>query len=96
MEIRNIRHKALRGLVERNSVKGLPGNYVSKIADIVAFLIEIEDISEVFDLRKYKPHFLSGDREGTYSLHVSANWRITFKYDARENELVDIDFEDYH
>lgn len=96
MKIRNIRHKALRGLVEKNSAKGLQVIYVTKISDIIAFLIDIEDISEVFDLQKYKPHMLGGDREGTYSLHVSANWRITFKHDVDENELFDIDYEDYH
>ena len=96
MEIRNIRHKGLRGLVEKNNSKGLQQDYVAKITDIMAFLIEMGDISEVFDLKKYKPHLLSGGRAGVYSLHVTANWRITFKYDAKDNELFDIDFEDYH
>jgi len=96
MEIRNIRHKALRGLVERNSSRGLPAEYIDKLTDIMAFLIEMEDVSEVMDLQKYKPHQLSGDRAGTYTLHVTANWRITFKYDADENELYDVDYEDYH
>ena len=96
MEIKNIRHKALRGLVVRNNSKGLPADYVEKITDIMAFLIEIEDINEVMTLQKYKPHLLSGDRAGTYSLHVTANWRITFKHDAEENELYDVDYEDYH
>ncbi|MEO1222990.1 MAG: type II toxin-antitoxin system RelE/ParE family toxin [Pseudomonadota bacterium] len=96
MEIRNIRHKGLRNLVEKNSPKGLPQAYLAKIVDVIAFLIEVETVDEVFDLRKYKPHRLSGDRAGTYSLHVTANWRITFKHDATENELYDVDFEDYH
>jgi proteic killer suppression protein len=96
MEIRNIRHKGLRNFVEKNNAKGLPPDYVAKIADIMAFLIDIEDIDEVFDLQKYKPHRLSGDRADTYSVHVTANWRITFRHDADENELFDVDYEDYH
>ncbi len=96
MEIRNIRHKGLRNFVEKNNSKGLPPEYVEKIADIMAFLIDIESIDEVFDLQKYKPHLLSGDRAGTYSLHVTANWRITFMHSAEENELYDVDYEDYH
>lgn len=96
MEIRNIRHKGLRNLVEKNNAKGLQAEYVDKITDIMSFLIEIEEIDEVMDLQKYKPHRLSGDRAGTYSLHVTANWRITFKHDAAENELFDVDYEDYH
>ncbi len=96
MEIRNIRHKGLRNLVEKNNPKGLQQDYVEKITDIMAFLIDIEDIDEVMDLQKYKPHRLTGGRSGTYSLHVTANWRITFNYDADDNELYDVDYEDYH
>ena len=96
MDIRNIRHKGLRNLVAKDMRKGLPPDHVEKIADIMAFLIDIESIDEVFALQKYKPHLLSGDRAGTYSLHVTANWRITFRHDAVEDELYDVDFEDYH
>ena len=96
MEIRNIRHKGLRSFVEKNNPKGLPADYKAKIADIMAFLIEIESIDEVFDLQKYKPHVLSGDRAGTYSFHVTANWRVTFRYDTETDEIYDVDYEDYH
>lgn len=96
MQIRNIRHKGLRRFIEKNNPKGLPQDYLAKIADIMAFLIDMEDIEEVSDLQKYKPHLLSGDRAGTYSFHVTPNWRITFKHDAEENELYDVDYEDYH
>lgn len=96
MEIRNIRHKGLRYLIEKNSARELQQDYAAKIADIMSFLIDMESIDEVFDLQKYKPHLLSGARTGTYSFHVMANWRITFKHDADADELYDIDYEDYH
>jgi len=96
MEIRNIRHKGLRTFVEKNNSKSLQQNYVVKIADIMAFLIDMENIDEIFDLQKYKPHLMSGDRAGTYSFHVTANWRITFKHDTDTNELYDVNYEDYH
>jgi len=96
MEIRNIRHKGLRQLVEKNNAEGLQQDYVTKITDILAFLIDMERIDEVFDLPKYKPHLLSGDRAGTYSFHVTPNWRITFKYDVDKDQLFDVDYEDYH
>lgn len=96
MEIRNIRHKGLRSLVEKNNSKGSQQAYVAKIADIMAFLVDIESIDEILDLQKYKPHLMTGDRAGTYSFHVTANWRITFRHDAEINELYDVDYEDYH
>jgi len=96
MEIRNIRHKGLRSFVEKNDSKGLQQNYVVKIADIMAYLIDIESIDEILDLPKYKPHLMTGNRAGTFSFHVTANWRITFKHDAEIDELYDVDYEDYH
>ncbi|MCP4983138.1 MAG: plasmid maintenance system killer [Gammaproteobacteria bacterium] len=96
MEIRNIRHKGLRNFVEKDNRKGLPTEYTVKIADIMAFLIDMEEIEEVFDLQKYKPHLLKGERAGVYSLHVTANWRITFRHNLETNQIYDIDYADYH
>ena len=39
-------------------------------------------------------HTLTGDRKGTYSVKVSGNWRITFKWDDDGPHAVDL--EDYH
>jgi len=39
--------------------------------------------------------WLTGDRKGTWSLHVTRNWRMTFWIDA-EKEIQDVNFEDYH
>lgn len=96
MEIRTIRHKGLRMLVEKNNSKGLSAAYLIKIKDIMAFLVDMESIDEIYDLPKYKAHQLSGDRAGTYSFHVTPNWRITFRYDEERDELFDVDYEDYH
>ena len=60
------------------------------------FLFDIDNIDEVLDLQRYKPHLLTGDRAETYSFHVTANWRITFKHDVENDELYDVDYEDYH
>lgn len=96
MDIRNIRHKGLRNYVVKNNPKGLSQDYIEKITDIMTFLIEIEDIEEVMDLKKYNPHRLTGERAGTFSFYVTANWRITFRFDDVENEIYNVDFEDYH
>lgn len=31
-----------------------------------------------------------------WSLAVTKNWRITFRIDEAEGEIVDLDYEDYH
>jgi len=42
----------------------------------------------------FRFHGLKGTKKGIYSVSVSGNWRITFKFDV--NGPFDIDLEDYH
>ena len=37
---------------------------------------------------------MKGDRTGQWSLRVSANWRLVFRFD--DGEAVDVDLTDYH
>ena len=51
---------------------------------------------ELRTLPVWKPHQLTGDRKGTWALHVTKNWRITFDTDGDAIEIIDLNFEDYH
>ena len=46
------------------------------------------------DLPGLRLHELIGNRRGTFSVNVSGNWRITFKFKDGNAEVVD--YEDYH
>ena len=94
MRIRNISHKGLRGLYESDDPKGLPADTVGKLRKMLAFLDSIASEEEVRDVPTWKAHRLTGDRRGTWSLHVSRNWRLTFEIDG--DELANINLEDYH
>ena len=39
-------------------------------------------------------HSLIGDRKGTWSVRVSGNWRVTFRFEGKD--VTDVDYEDYH
>jgi proteic killer suppression protein len=39
-------------------------------------------------------HSLSGNRAGTYTVHVNGPWCITFTFDS--GHAYDVDFEQYH
>jgi len=39
---------------------------------------------------------LTGDRKGTCCLSVTKNWRMTFKIDQEEIDIIDLDYEDDH
>jgi proteic killer suppression protein len=56
--------------------------------------MERED--ELRTVPSWKAHMLSGDRDGTWSLFITKNWRLTFRIDQTEIEIIDLDYEDYH
>ncbi len=65
-----------------------------KLRAMFSVLDQMKSADELKVWRLWKVHTLTGDREGTWSLQVTRNWRLTFQIE--ENELVDLDFEDYH
>ena len=48
------------------------------------------------DVPSWTAHQLTGNRKGSWSLTVTRNWRITFRIDQTEGEILDLDYEDYH
>ena len=96
MKIRNVIHKGLRRFVEDDDPSGLPAGSETKLRDILTFLQGIEQEGELRLIRSWKAHQLTGDREGTWSLTVTRNWRLTFAIDRDEIEIIDLDYEDYH
>ncbi len=95
MEIESVRHKPLRAFAESGRAKGLPGNLVARLRNMLAWLAAIETADELTSPPNYGAHQLTGDRHGVWSLTVTKNWRMTFRVnDALAIE--DLDLEDYH
>lgn len=96
MKIRNVIYRGLRRFIERDDASGLPAVVVPKIRNIVSFLQDMGQESELRTVPSWKAHQLTGERKGTWSLFVTRNWRITFRINQDEIEIVDLDYEDYH
>lgn len=96
MKIRNIVHKGLRRLVVNDDESGVPADAVLKLRRIVSFLQDMEFEEELRTIPTWKAHQLAGNRRGTWSLFVTRNWRITFRIDKVEIEIIDLNYEDYH
>lgn len=95
MQIESIRHKALRNFAETGSAKGLPGNLVARLRNMLAYLDATEMVEELRAPPNFGAHELTGHRRGTWLLTVTRNWRMTFRInDALAIE--DLDLEDYH
>jgi len=69
---------------------------VDKLAKMLAYLDNMEGPEELRALAAWKVHTLTGDRKRTWSLSVTRNRRLTFRIDRAENEICDVNLEDYH
>ena len=67
---------------------------VDKLRKMLSFLDAMQHADELRALPLWKAHTLAGDRKGTWSLHVTRNWRMTFRIE--DGEIVDLTLEDYH
>jgi proteic killer suppression protein len=96
MKIRNVIHKGLRRFIDGDDASGLQPAVVTKVQRIVSFLQDMEAEEELRTVPSWKAHTLTGNRKGTWSLFVTKNWRMTFRIDRDEIEIIDLDYEDYH
>jgi proteic killer suppression protein len=76
--IRRFRHRGLRRLYEDNDRREVNPQHADKIARMLARLDQA----------------LKGDLAGYWSITVSANWRIIFRFE--QGEATDLDLVDYH
>ena len=96
MQIGHVVHKGLRRFMEDDDSSGLQPAVVAKLRHMLSFLQDMGNEDELRSVPSWRAHQLSGGRKGTWSLVVTRNWRLTFRIDLAENEIVDLDYEDYH
>ena len=96
VKIRSFAHKGLKRLYTEDSVKGVSPDTADKLRKMLAFLDDMQVPEELHSLPAWKAHTLTGDRKGTWSLSVTRNRRLTFRVDATEREIYDVNLEDYH
>ena len=61
---------------------------------MLTFLQDMRDPDSLRAFPKWKAHQLTGSRKDVWSLHVTRNWRLTFR--IKDGELCDVNYEDYH
>ncbi len=91
--IRSFKHKGLARFFETGSKAGIQAQHAERLRLILAQLnaaVAPEDMA----LPGLRLHPLRGDRKGTWSVWVSGNWRVTFKFVGKDADVVD--YEDYH
>lgn len=91
--ILSFRHKGLERLYRRADEKGLPIDLASKIERVLARL-DVASSPEMINLPGLRLHPLKGELKGFWSVRISGNWRIIFRFDG--SNVADVDLVDYH
>ena len=96
MQLVHFRHKGLRHLHEDGNAKGVPSAMVDKLRKLLFALETAETPEQVGRFPGWKLHPLKGELRGSWSLTVTGNWRLVFRYDEQTNTASEIDLVDYH
>ena len=91
--IENFKDRRLKRLYERGDRSKIRADLVDKVERILARLdqaLMIEDMN----LPGYRLHELKGDLKGFWSVSISGNWRIIFRFES--GKACDIEMIDYH
>ena len=91
--IRSFSHKGLSRLYEQGNVKGISASLVPKVSRVLARL-DVVTAPEQMNLPGWRLHPLKGELKGFWSIWLSANWRIIFRF--RGTDVFDVDLIDYH
>jgi proteic killer suppression protein len=86
-------HKGLEKFFRTGKASGITVAHADRVRLILSTLDQAEQPNDM-DLPGLRLHELKGSRKGIWSVRVSGNWRITFRFVGRDAEIVN--YEDYH
>lgn len=91
--IKSFAHKGLEEFFLTRSTKGIQAKHAAKIA-LILDLLDKAVAPEDADFPGSGLHRLKGDLKNHWSVKVSGNWRITFRFEAGDVYIVN--YQDYH
>jgi proteic killer suppression protein len=81
--IRTFRHKGLKAIYEKKQSKGLNPQWLNRIRAIPARLDASKEPADM-DLSGLRQHPMKGKLAELWSVDVSGNWRIVFRFHDNE------------
>lgn len=91
--IKSFKHKGLEAFFGTGSKKGIQPHHATRLQLQLAVLDNANG-PEDMNAPNWGLHELSGKLVGHWSVWVNGNWRLTFRFDGKDAELVD--YQDYH
>lgn len=91
--IRSFRHKGLEAFFRTGSKAGIQPAHAEKLRRQLSAL-EFAKRAQDMNAPGWRLHALKGELRGLHSVTVSGNWRVIFRFQNADAELVD--YLDYH
>lgn len=91
--IKSFKHKGLERFYKTGNTSGIQAQHKNRLRLILSNLDVAETVADM-DLPGLRLHELKGDKQGIWSVTVNANWRVTFRFNGTDAEIVN--YEDYH
>lgn len=91
--IQTFRHRGLKRLYEQGDNSKVRADQARRIQVALADL-DVAQNPKDLDLPGYRLHPLKGGMKGFWSIRISANWRLTFRFER--GDACDVDLVDYH
>ena len=91
--ILSFKHKGLEKFFTKGVKSGIQAKHAERLRLILGRLnvsINPRDMA----LPGLNLHELSGHRKGTWSVKISGNWRVTFRFEGED--VTEVNCEDYH
>lgn len=84
-------HKGLKDFFETGSMAGIQAEHAKRLRVRLEILNAIRSLDEM-NYPSFRLHALQGDRKGIWSITVTKNWRITFKFE--DGNVYIVNYED--
>ncbi|MGA9797963.1 MAG: type II toxin-antitoxin system RelE/ParE family toxin [Terriglobales bacterium] len=91
--IRNFCHRGLERFFRTGSKPGIQPKHAAKLS-LQLFALDNSRTPGDMNASGWKLHRLRGELAGHWSVWVSGNWRLTFRFEGQDAVLVD--YQDYH
>jgi len=86
--IKSFQHKGLEAFFRHGTKAGIQAQHAPKLR-IMLTALDFAKKAEDMNAPGWRLHPLRGDRRGFFSVTVNKNWRLVFRFDGSDAELVD-------
>ena len=91
--IKTFQHKGLKAFYQSGTTRGIHADHARRLARMLPIIDQAEILADV-DIPGWRLHPLKGSLDGYWSVSVSGNWRLIFRFIGSDIERVD--YLDYH